>query len=164
LRVPENALKAVKASLSAFQSGLHAITENESADDFSQLVKFRSAMQGKNCHEDVAKQAQDESKSGLPEDVFLVTNLPQVDKGAAVVLLREIVAVPYDRVYFRTCDAISNDAFLRIGRLQSTFKYAISQAFGSLYSRIGLPEEYEQRCNEVLNQINKLIIEVPLHA
>ena len=56
-------------------------------------------------------------------------------------MLREIVGVSNDAVCFRATDATTTDSFLRVCRLQPTYKYAVSQAFGILYSRIGLPDE-----------------------
>lgn len=161
LQVPDTDLKKVTASLAAFRSALFALANAQEEDQFSQFVAFRSAIKGRDCHQEIVKQAQDESKSGLPEDVFLLPTLPQLDIGPSVVLLREVVAVPYETVCYRTCDATSSDMYLRIGRLQPTYKYALSQSFGVLYSKIGLPKEYEQRCDEVLNQITTFVLEKP---
>lgn len=161
LQIPEPDIKKMKRNLESFRSALFALDDIKETDQFKRLVTLRSKILEKDCLQETAKQAQDETKSKLPEDVFLLTTLPQLDTGPTVVLLREIVAVPYKAVCYRTCDAISDEMFLRIGRLQPTFKYAVSQAFGSLYSKIGLPDDYEERCEEVFEQINKLIVEEP---
>ena len=160
LRVPEEHVNKMEASLTAFRSALFAVSQPDN-DEFSQLVAFLSAIQGKDCSQEVAKRVQNEAKSGLPIDVFLLPTLPQYDTGPVVVLLREIVAVPHEAVCYRACDAISEQQFLRLGRLEPTFKYAVSQAFGALYSRIGLPDDYDQRCSEVLEQITTLVTESP---
>lgn len=155
LAVPETDAKKFKATLTAFRSALSVLQNNQTKDRFKQLVAFRSAIQGKDlhaCRQDAVKQAQNEP---LPDDVFLLPKLPQLDIGSAVVLLREVVSVRHEVVCYRAVDASTSEMFLRVGRLQPTFKYAISQAFGSLYSRIGLPDEYERRCKAVIEQIHE---------
>ncbi len=159
LEIPEPDIKKVKATLTAFKAGLALLQGDKSTDKFKCLVEFRSGTQGKNlqnCRQELIKQAQTDL---LPDDVFLLPNLPQIDCGSAVVLLREIVSVPHETVCYRTVDASTNEMFLRIGRLEPTFKYAVSHAFGSLYSRIGLPVEYERQCKEAIEQINEITLE-----
>lgn len=159
LEIPEPDKKKVRATLTAFKTGLALLYGDKSTDKFKCLVEFRSVTQGRNiqnCRQELIKQARSDS---LPDDVFLLPNLPQLDFGSAVVLLREIVGVRYEAVCYRTVDASTNEMFLRIGRLQPTFKHAVSQAFGSLYSRIGLPVEYERQCKEAIDGIDETTLE-----
>lgn len=152
LGVPKQDSKKFTATLTAFRAALRAL-QNTPDDHFAQLVAFSSAISGRDPNivkTDTLTKAQNEQ---LPDDVFLFPNLPQIDSGPSVALLREIVGVAHDRICYRTVDAYSNDMFLRVGRLQPAFKYAISQAFGSLYSKIGLPDGYERRCKDAINQI-----------
>ena len=73
-----------------------------------------------------------------------------MEETPCVVMLRDVVGISYEMVFYRAADADTADKFLRIGRLEPTFKYAVSQAFGALYSKIGLPAEYERRCRDVV--------------
>lgn len=119
-------------------------------DPLTKLVTFKSTLGRTDlntCRLQTLQQAQQEP---LPEDVFLLPALPLAADTPCVVMLREIVGVSSDAVCFRATDATSSDSFLRVCRLQPTYKYAVSQAFGILYSRIGLPDEYENRCREVV--------------
>jgi hypothetical protein len=156
LGIPEAEAPKVETTLGIFRSALQALDSKRVSDNLTQLCAFRAAVSGKgtsDCLKDFLQQAQGES---LPDDVFLLPNLPQLDIGPAVILLRELTGLPLDMIHFRTVDAISGNVFLRIGRLEPTFKYAVSQAFGTLYSRIGLPETYEMRCKSVIEDIAAL--------
>jgi len=156
LAVPEPDGKKVRHALSLFRAALSALDENATIGKLHQYAAFRAASLGRDVQtirQEILQQAQKES---LPEDVFLLPSLPQLETGPAVVLLREVVSVRHDTICYRSSDASTNEMFLRVGRLESTFKYAVSQAFGALYSKIGLPEEYERRCKDVVEDINQL--------
>jgi hypothetical protein len=159
LGIPDPDRKKIEAALSTFQAAVNTLKVNEQKDSLTQLIAFRAALQGKESktiHQEYVNQAQAEK---LPADVFLLPNLPQANVGPAVVLLREIVGVKQDNICYRVSDAVTNDMLLRVGRLEPTFKYAVSQAFGFLYSRIGLPSDYEFRCKCVIEQISELVKE-----
>jgi hypothetical protein len=154
LGVPEGERKKLIAAITAFRDALTAAENSVSKGKLAQLVEFRAAIRKleiKHIREETLQQAQKES---LPEDTFLLPSLPQIEAAPAVVLLREIVGIPYEAVHYRATDAQSSDAFLRIGRLQPMFKYAISQAFGTLYARIGLSQAYEARCKGAIENIS----------
>jgi hypothetical protein len=156
LQVRDEDRKKLIAALTSFRNALSSLDSNECSGKLSQYVAFRAASHGQDIHvlrRDVLQQAQKES---LPEDVFLLPSLPQLEGRAAVVMLREVVGIAYEAVCYRAADARTSDRFLRIGRLQPTFKYAVSQAFGTLYSRIGLPDAYEARCKNAIENISNL--------
>lgn len=152
LTVPDEDRKKFVSALSGFRAARDARQTEAERGRLREYVAFRSAalrIDREKCRQQVFQSA---NKEDLPEDIFLLPNLPQLDFGASAVLLRELVSVPYEAVCYRASDVLSSAAFLRIGRLQATFKYAISQAFGALYSRIGLPDAYERRCKTALEQ------------
>jgi hypothetical protein len=154
LKVPEDHRKKVVAALTSFRAAL--TTLQAEGDKFEQLVAFRAAILARDvdtCGSEILTSAQNDK---LPDDVFLLPNLPQLDVGAAVVMLREIVSVMHEAVCYRSADAVTSDMFLRLGRLEPTFKYAVSQAFAVLYSKIGLPEDYENRCKAAISGITQL--------
>jgi hypothetical protein len=160
LAIPAEQAKKMSECLNRFRAILEALDKSATADPFSTLVAARTVATGKTdaaCRDDAIKQAKNEP---LPDDVFLLPSLPQLDIGPTVVLLRDIVAIPVAMVRYTTADARTGDHFLRIGTLQPTFKYAMSQAFGNLYARIGLPEEYEKRCKLVMDDLHRLNFKV----
>lgn len=112
-------------------------------------VEFFATVEGQPL-ETAWKSTLKKTSSGLPDDVFLLSSIPSDGQGAAVILLRELVGIAFDRIYCRSRDAVSKDDYLRVSRLEAVFKYAVSQSFGSLYSRIGLPNDYVQKNKEIL--------------
>lgn len=154
LALPETDSKKLQKVLGRFRAALTALQTEECP--LVRYVKFRVELNNEDvnlCHQNILKQAKSEP---LPDDIFLLTGLPQVDQFPCFVMLREIVGVTPSTVSFRTIDAPTSESFLRIGRLLPTFKYAVSQAFGALYSRIGLPVEYEQRRDLVIESITSI--------
>jgi hypothetical protein len=154
LQVPDGDRKKLAAALTSFRSALASLDGTAASGTFSQYVAFRAAVRNQDqqtCRQEALQEAQRES---LPEDVFLLPSLPQVHTDGAVVMLREVVGIEQEAVRYRAADAQSSDAFLRVGRLHPTFKYAVSQAFGALYSRIGLPDNYEERCKGAIANIS----------
>lgn len=151
LQVPVADRKKFASTLAAFQNANTEFEKNAASDKLIQFAAYRSAVLGRDVdtsRQEVLKEAQRESET-LPEDVFLLTCLPQISDDGAVVLLREIIGVPYEAVCYRVTDVVSESSLLRVGRLHPTYKYAVSQAFGASYSKIGLPSTYENRCKDV---------------
>lgn len=156
LQIPDSDSQKFIAAVTSFRNALNSIESSEPRSGLAQLVAFRAASRAQevqNCHREALQQAQRES---LPEDVFLLPSLPQLGANAAVVLLRELIGIAHEAVCYRATDAQSSEVFLRVGRLHATFKYAISQAFGALYSRIGLPTDYEERCKGAIETISNM--------
>lgn len=158
LQVPDTDRKKLIAALSCFRKAISDSEYYTSHGSLHQYVAFRAAVRGQDmnvCQNEVLQEAQKETqKESLPDDVFLLPSLPQIDTHGAVVLLREIIGIAYEAVCYRMTDARSRDALLRVGRLLPTFKYAVSQSFGALYSKIGLPDNYETRCKGVVANLN----------
>lgn len=143
--------KKLISSLSAFNRGYDEV--EKLADPLVAYSSFRAAISGTELVEARRQALQQAKQESLPEDAFLLPGLPLAEETPCVVMLREVVGISYEAVCYRTADADSADKFLRIGRLEPTFKYAVSQAFGALYSKIGLPTEYEQRCKDVVASV-----------
>lgn len=83
------------------------------------------------------------SLSTLPADLFFLSTIPIEGAGVHLVLLRELAAIKPDLVTTSATTARLNNGYLRIGRLKPAFKYALSQQFGLMFSRVGLPDDYE---------------------
>lgn len=155
LQVPESERKKLVSNISSLRNALNAIRNSVKDDELSQLVEFRAVIQNQDSklsRRDILNQAKKES---LPVDVFLLPSLPQLGAFGATVMLREVIGIGFESVCYRAADAQSSAQFLRIGRLQPTIKYAVSQSFGALHSRIGLPAAYEQRCRGAIESIGQ---------
>lgn len=144
LEIPEIERTKVEKLLSTYRKAFLA-ADDTANDHFCRLVSFKALLANKLSEDVIPSVLKDAQPESLPDDVFVLPGLPQLNVGPSVILLRELLAIKAESVRLRASEAISPDMWLRIGRLEPTFKYAISQAFGTLYSRIGLPELYESR-------------------
>ncbi len=157
LNVVDKEKKKLVAALTSYK---RAFCELEKiVDPMAIYSSFRAAVSGTKLVDAKCQALQQAKQEALPDDAFLLPSLPLAKETPCVVMLREVVGIPYDSVCYRTADTDTADKFLRIGRLEPTFKYAVSQAFGSMYSKIGLPAEYERRCKEVVTSIDKYLWE-----
>lgn len=159
LNVPPEERKRLVASLEIYKAALIASDACANVDFLTRLVTFKAKISRKDidvCLKDTLAQAQGES---LPDDVFLLPNFPHTDQRAVLVKLRELIAVDYELVKYRTTEADSPEHYLRTGRLQPALKYAISQKFGALYSKIGLPPEFEVRHKWALESVSEMAME-----
>ena len=81
----------------------------------------------------------------LPQDAFFLTEVPGEEGMGFIAKLRQLVFLPSTQLVQSVAQAREHiSAYLRVGRLIPTFKHALSQQLGNLYSRIGLPYEYEE--------------------
>lgn len=152
LNVDELEKKKFALTIDGYRNAIQA-ADNCKGDELDQFVAFRSCIDNKSASDCLKLFLNSINRVDLPEDIFLLPYIPQVEYGPSVVLLRDIVGVKHDAICYRAVDATSSDHFLRIGRLEPTFKYAISQSFGMLYARIGLPTEHETRCDTALEKL-----------
>ena len=126
-----------------------ALTVSEKATaegSMAQLIAFRSILikeEPATIRRALMKQANGDT---LPEDIYLFPELPELKIGPAVIMLRELRALPWTRACLRTSDATAENMFVRIGRLGPAYKYSVSQAFGALFTNVGLPDTYRTRC------------------
>lgn len=80
----------------------------------------------------------------LPQDVFFIGELPGLPEVGFLAMLRYIrpIAVSHLVPSFAEARGCENIAF-RLGRLVPVMKYSVTQKFAVLFSRIGLPAEFE---------------------
>ncbi|WP_105622234.1 hypothetical protein [Cronobacter sakazakii] len=80
-----------------------------------------------------------------PQDLFFIPSIPSLEQIGYVVKLRSLFFVPVNQCFSSISQAKeASTSYIRIGRLTPTFKHALSQQFGVLFSRIGFPNYYEQ--------------------
>ncbi len=152
LKVPDKDRKKVIKSLSN-SCGAFRLLENQNLSDLEKYVLFRALSEEKSAEEIHRNTVGSAQKEVLPDDTFFLPELPGNLGQGAVVMLREIIGILPDNIYLKTSEATSPQSFLRIARLKPEIKYAVSQAFGSLYSRIGMSSEYEARRNAAIQGV-----------
>lgn len=82
----------------------------------------------------------------LPGDVFHLPTLPGKDDDGLFVMLRHVQQCRLDEIALRPDDLRFGSATAtRVARLSPIFRYALTQAFGRVFTDIGLPEDHEER-------------------
>jgi hypothetical protein len=131
--------------LENMQRAITALETMADASPMRQMTTFRAAVTEKSLeqvHEAVRKDI-DQKAKGLSQDVYLLPWMPEPDKNPSLVLLHETVAIREEDIRFMRSEALQGDCRLRVARLTETLKYSLSQAYGHMFSRIGLPEEID---------------------
>lgn len=85
---------------------------------------------------------------GFP-DFVLVPELPKTDGYGFVILLRAISTISADELFRSETEARINgrpEAFHRIGRFSDGLRFAVAQKLAFLFSRIGMPTQFEDAC------------------
>lgn len=109
----------------------------------------------------ILKQSNNEI-SGGSHDVFFISSVPGIDELGFMVMLRYLHQLPTNILTSSITNARENPGkAIRIARLLPTFKYAMTQQFSFLFSRIGMPVEYENdlqfivesQCEEITQTI-----------
>ena len=87
--------------------------------------------------------------SGGFQDYFVLPELPQLPGVGFVVMLRSMWTIMAPELYLTEQDARIHDlpdAFHRLGRLDDSIRFSITQKLAFLFSRIGMPTTYESAC------------------
>jgi hypothetical protein len=140
----ERAIEDLRATRSAAQP---ASPGEPPAEALSRCIALRDGCAQEQAKEKLLQQARQIS---LPDDVFFLCGLPQLDGEGFVVLLRNVLAIPFEQITISAEAAVDATYYLRLGRLKPTFKHAVSQSFGWLYSRIGLPANQETQRDSII--------------
>jgi hypothetical protein len=123
---------------------------------FDRLLAYECIKENKDqaaSRESLLKRARS-SLSTLPADLFFLSTIPVEGSGAHLVLLRELAAIKPDLITTSATAARLNNGYLRIGRLKPAFKYALSQQFGLMFSKVGLPDDYDNSKKVYLKSFN----------
>lgn len=149
LQVPDKDLKKVRKSLNNSYSAFKLL-ENQDLSDLEKYVLFKALSEDKSTEEVHKNTVGSAQKEVLPDDTFFLPELPDNLGQGAIVMLREIIGISPNNIYLKATEATSPQNLLRVASLKPDIKYAVSQAFGSLYSRIGMSSEYEARRNAAI--------------
>jgi len=90
--------------------------------------------------------------SSLPADIFFLNQIPSEKSSSHLVLLRELIPIDPSLATASPNQARVKKGYLRIGRLKPPYKYALSQQFGLMFSRVGLPDPYETSKRQFLKE------------
>jgi hypothetical protein len=103
-----------------------------------------SALQGKTRGEQLKTVFGTLNPKDLPLDLFYISSVPGEPGLGFVAKLRGLTFIPFERC-FTSMDAAkgADNSFVRVGRLEPTFRHALAQQFGMLFARIGMPKQYE---------------------
>lgn len=85
-------------------------------------------------------------------DFHLIPEIPGSKPLGYVVLLREVFSIAHRDVHSSALDLQINgetDAYHVVGTSTDNLRYAISQKMAFLFSRIGMTEDFESKCNIV---------------
>lgn len=159
LEIPQDERKKIGATIDSYRAAFTALGKCGDADELVKLATYKAALTGgevATLFKEYVAQARNES---LPEDVFLLPRVPQIEERAVLVKLRDLVAVDPAAIRYRASEADSAEHYLRTGRLQPTLKYAISQKFGHLYSKIGLSSDFESRHKTAIESVSQIELE-----
>jgi len=143
LKVAADKKSKFVANLERSRSAILSTAKHSSP--FMKLAVLRAGIDGQSVEAAASKLVEKAQGATLPDDVFMLPGVPGYDARPAIVLMRQVVAVLSTDVVLSRHDATDESHLVRVGRLLETFKYALSQAFGHLYARIGLPTSYEAR-------------------
>lgn len=152
LSVSAGDLKSFIESLAGVQAAVRKSAAMEKNSPFERLAHFHAALKGKSADEAQIEALKSAHGATLPSDVFFLPGFPTDLNRSVLIMLREMIGIDTGRVTTRHSEVLDESTFLRVGRLRSTFKYALSQSFASLYSKIGLPGAYEQRAKLALER------------
>lgn len=152
LCVSDEARMRLVTSLSKSHAALRSARVAKFA--FRKLSILRAGLDGTSVEDATLKLVERARNATLPDDVFMLPGLPGFESKPALVLLRQLVAISHTDIVLTRHEATTEAHCVRVGRLLETFKYALSQAFGHLYARIGLPEMYETRRRDARAAIN----------
>jgi len=124
------------------------VSNNENQSAFNRL-KAAWALFGlkeKELQERVCDALKD---SGGFQDYFVLPELPRQTGLGFVVMLRSMWTIMASDLYLTEQDARINDsphAFHRLGRLNDSIRFSITQKWAFLFSRIGMPTTFESAC------------------
>lgn len=109
------------------------------------------AIQGTGAKEVRARleQALDYNKA---TDFHIIPEIPKSEPLGYVVLLREVSSIDHDDLHESALElqiSGNKDGFYVVGTSTDNLRYAISQKMAFLFSRIGMSDEYESKCDIV---------------
>lgn len=134
------------------------------ACNLTQFLELRANLQNKQS-EKIIEEIINSVKSGLGGDYYFIPEVQSIGGLGSIIKMRDVRALHHSKVYTSTMSAklstsSSESGIVRIGKFSNYLKYSISQSFALLFSRIGLPEEFENDVVESLDCFSRSLLEV----
>ena len=108
-----------------------------------ELHKYKSNSNTKESNKQIRTQIGYDAKRPA-QDIFFISAIPDVEELGFMVMLRHIRPVSIGSLTTSVQDKqVDSRKALRIARLHDVYKYAMTQQFAMLFSRIGLSAAYE---------------------
>ncbi len=153
LSIPADKKSKVQRSLSASYNAFKILDSESLETDLQKFIHFKANSEEKEFSAVLNTTVNSAQLESLPDDTFFIPELPASGQ-SAIIMLREIIGLPPELIRYKAPEANARQHLLRVARLKPEIKYAVSQAFGSLYSRIGMSAEYEARRKTAIQKIN----------
>jgi hypothetical protein len=138
------------AELSQYQRISRTIdAEDDSTDPIQEMTATGKVTQ-KKLHQEIHAHVKQ-----LPGDRMYLSSVDGASGPGYVILLRNLREIAIDDIAISPSQT-SAAAARRIARLNSPYRYRLTQQLGEVFSAIGLPTPYEERRNQVLADAYKL--------
>ncbi|EOB3677315.1 TPA: hypothetical protein I7707_20105 [Vibrio vulnificus] len=120
---------------------------------------------------DVEKKSDDKARKELSnavrnsrEEFLFIPDLSCTDEMGMVLKLRDVRAINKNKVFQSKFDAKLSkngleNGILRVGRFSDYLRYSITQKFAMLFSRIGMPDSFENDEKESLDLLSTTILD-----
>lgn len=127
------------------------------------FTRLRVKEQNKNI-EKVRKEISDFICKNLGEQFMFIPEIPCISGLGCIIKMRDVRSLHRKNVYKSDFEVkmskLSKDkGIIRIGKFSDYLRYSISQKFGLLFSRIGMPEKFESDVSESLSLMTKNMLE-----
>lgn len=133
--------------LAAAVRGIHAAAESGLRTKWASCIEAMVAMGTRSqdrAAAALAKRISQELPRQLPGDVFYVHDIGRGEDVGYLALARKPVSIPPEKVALVPSDlTYDSPDFRRVGRLDSPYRYRLTQLYGEVFAAIGLPSEYE---------------------
>jgi hypothetical protein len=103
-----------------------------------------------NLHKDVQSHLKD-----LPGDALFIRALSKIHSTGFIAYLRFVRELNQTAVAIRPADLSRGAQARRVGRLRAPYVYRLTQMLGTVFSSIGLPQEYEAARHEIIARLQR---------
>jgi hypothetical protein len=136
------------------------VTKCASLDDTIRLLaKAKLVLEDVNTEERATQSMANDLTSclkDLPGDALFLNQVSPKHTEGYVAYLRRVVEVDEATVVLTTSLLPQGAQYVRMSRLRPPYVYALTQQFASVFSAIGLPDEYERARDAAIDRLRKM--------
>jgi len=161
LGIPQSDLDLIETLVSAAAS-LDSLADSASISKWWSACCVAMHVSGvksvEKANSSLRKRLASELPRQLPGDVLYLNRPMPTSETGFVALARFPVEVQPELIATNGPDELyGSPAFRRVSRLESPYRYRLTQLFGDIYSSIGLPTEYERERNRTFVELAERI-------